>query len=59
MTFKKIVLFLLEENFDSSKKDYILGLFKTVKIYRENIPNSVSKDDFKKIENKIKIYDEY
>jgi hypothetical protein len=59
MTFKKIVLFLLEENFDNSKKDYILGLFKTVKVYRENIPNSISKDDFKKIENKIKIYDEY
>lgn len=59
MTFKKIVLFLLEENFDNSKKDYILGLFKTVKVYRENIPNSISKDDFKKIENKIKLYDEY
>jgi hypothetical protein len=59
MTFKKIVLFLLEENFDNSKKDYILGLFKTVKVYRENIPNSISKDDFKKIENKIKVYDEY
>lgn len=59
MTFKKIVLFLLEENFDNSKKDYTLGLFKTVKVYRENIPNSISKDDFKKIENKIKVYDEY
>ena len=59
MTFKKIVLFLLEENIDNSKKDYILGLFKTVKVYRENIPNSISKDDLKKIENKIKVYDEY
>jgi hypothetical protein len=58
MTFRKLVLFLLEENFDNNNKDYILGLFNTVKIYKNNIPNSISKDDFKKIKDKIKIYGE-